>query len=626
MKKTAVLMAVLLCALSLLCPGCSSGSESGGLVLRVNPFPDCEQTMITCNETASGSYCLFLPSDADRAALYVEYDGADLRCGGEKLPNGTVTDLLASAEELTLTRGRESYSLLVLQSESLPSIYISSEKDVSWLHQDRSNKSPGDIVIVDNGTVVTQTSLKHIKGRGNSTWAMGEWKEGVDKRPYNIKLNEAQSLLGMPSAKKWRLLANTLDRYFIRNQLGLYCGREMGLECALDCRPADLYINGDYRGSYLLTQSIDAGEGYIPINDTQELNKQANEPVELESFAWQNETGIYGLVTAQWRDLPKSHTQNQWAFLVELISGNMWGEEFSSFLTKKTNWFEIKNPEDASKEQVRYISALFDRAEAALYARDGYGEDGRYYVELVDQDSVARALLVYELMMNSVASNESVFFYVPQGSETIYAGPVWDFDRTVVNEGAENWYLCDGSMSVTWFSAAFRHEDFRQTAAALWSAFMQTHTPQTLRDEAISFSRNITASVVMDQYRWGEQNSTPEATAEAYTRLCAGYAQTFAQRAVWLNTALSEESAYLWFEAEEGQFYMYPAALTVGEAFTVPTGEEEFLQISPFVELYFFDDDLLGWSTQPDGSGQLYVPGDSLPLTQKATTLYAVWR
>lgn len=625
MKKTAVLMVVLLCALSLLCPGCSSGGESGGLVLRVNPFPDCGQTMITCNETESGSYCLFLPSDADRSALYVEYDGAALRCGGEKLPNGEVTDLLASAETLTLTRGKESYSLLVLQSENLPSIYISSEKDVSWLHQDRSNKSPGNIVIVDDGAVVTQTSLKHIKGRGNSTWAMGEWKEGFDKRPYNIKLDEAQSLLGMPSAKKWRLLANALDRYYIRNELGLWCGREMGLECALDCRPADLYLNGDYRGSYLLTQSIDAGDGYIPINDTQELNKQANDPAELESFAWQKETGDYGKITAQWRELPKMPPQDQWAFLVELISGNEWGEEFSSFLTKKGNWFEIKNPEDASEEQVRYISALFDRAESAIYDFEGYGEDGHYYAEWVDRDSVARALLAHELMMNSVANIESLFFYVPQGSETIYAGPVWDFDRTVVDEGSENWCPCNGSMSVTWFSAAFCHEDFRQTAAALWRDFIQKHTPQALRDEAIAFSRNIAASVVMDQYRWGEQKTTPEATAEAYARLCAGYAQTFARRAVWLNEALSEESAYLWFKVED-QYYMYPAALTVGEVFTIPTGEEALFEAITFIDLYFFDDDLLGWSTQPDGSGHLYVAGDSLPLTEKATTLYAVWR
>ena len=44
-----------------------------------------------------------------------------------------------------------------------------------------------------------------MKGRGNTTW-------GLPKKPYQIKLDSKQDILGMGKAKKWVLLANYGDR------------------------------------------------------------------------------------------------------------------------------------------------------------------------------------------------------------------------------------------------------------------------------------------------------------------------------------------------------------------------------------------------------------------------------
>ena len=53
-----------------------------------------------------------------------------------------------------------------------------------------------------------------IRGRGNTTWY---WP----KKPYLIKLNEKQSLFGMPKHKRWILLANFMDRTLMRNLVSM---------------------------------------------------------------------------------------------------------------------------------------------------------------------------------------------------------------------------------------------------------------------------------------------------------------------------------------------------------------------------------------------------------------------
>lgn len=51
-----------------------------------------------------------------------------------------------------------------------------------------------------------------VKGRGNSSWKM-------PRRSYQIKLPNRDSVLGMPPAKKWLLIANYADASLMRNKL-----------------------------------------------------------------------------------------------------------------------------------------------------------------------------------------------------------------------------------------------------------------------------------------------------------------------------------------------------------------------------------------------------------------------
>lgn len=91
-----------------------------------------------------------------------------------------------------------------MQSANIPAMYIQTDESLDYIHADKGNKSSASIRTYENGEMTLDGQLKQIKGRGNSTW-------NYAKKPYNIKFDEKTSLMGMPKAKKWSMLASYID-------------------------------------------------------------------------------------------------------------------------------------------------------------------------------------------------------------------------------------------------------------------------------------------------------------------------------------------------------------------------------------------------------------------------------
>ncbi len=69
--------------------------------------------------------------------------------------------------------------------------------------------------------------LTQIKMRGNSSF----WSP---KKPYQIKLANSSTLLGMSKAKTWILLANAFDEAAIRNKFVYALAKDVGLAYTID--------------------------------------------------------------------------------------------------------------------------------------------------------------------------------------------------------------------------------------------------------------------------------------------------------------------------------------------------------------------------------------------------------
>ena len=100
-----------------------------------------------------------------------------------------------------------------------------------------------------------------IRGRGNSSFL---W---YDKKPYRLKLNEKHKLLGLDKAKSWVLLANYRDVTDLMNTFVFEMGQWLGLPFTNHTRYVELFVNGDYKGVYQLTEQVQQGKNRVNVSD-----------------------------------------------------------------------------------------------------------------------------------------------------------------------------------------------------------------------------------------------------------------------------------------------------------------------------------------------------------------------
>ena len=268
------------------------------------------------------------------------------------------------------------------QKASLPCIYLDTEGS-ALIDQEYVSTSV-TVVDAESGSQATLTMPDAtVKTRGNSS------KE-PNKKSYKLKFTESQELLSLGKSKTWNLISNVYDKTLLRNKLAYDLAREIGVN-APDCAFVEVYLNGEYRGNYLLTESVSSGKTKVDIDIT-----KGDFLIELE----QN---------------PRVSSKTDKEHL------------FVTTQTYKTK-FVVKEPEIAEMEKGRseQISDFLNAAEKALKSGD-LKQINKYF----DVESFINYYIVAELFKNLDIAYSSTFFYVKDG--IIYAGPAWDFDLSSGN-------------------------------------------------------------------------------------------------------------------------------------------------------------------------------------------------
>lgn len=127
-------------------------------------------------------------------------------------------------------------------------------------------------------------SVSRIKGRGNSTW-------GWPKKPYKIKLDSKESLLGLLPEKDWVLLADYQDGPHLLNAVAFTIGRMLEMPFTNTIIPVELTINGEYLGVYGLTEQVEVKTNRVNVGDDGLL-------LELEQYfdeEWKFKSAAYNL-------------------------------------------------------------------------------------------------------------------------------------------------------------------------------------------------------------------------------------------------------------------------------------------------------------------------------------------
>jgi spore coat protein CotH len=72
-------------------------------------------------------------------------------------------------------------------------------------------------------------------------------------------------MLGLPKDKDWALIANYADKTLMKNYLVYNLSANLGAYYSPRCEFAELFLNGEYLGVYLLTETIKIAKNRINI-------------------------------------------------------------------------------------------------------------------------------------------------------------------------------------------------------------------------------------------------------------------------------------------------------------------------------------------------------------------------
>ena len=333
--------------------------------------------------------------------------------------------------KLKFTAGENEYTVRFLFSEIVSSLFLVSDNPDAegrdWVEasEDKSNKATGRMVLLkEDGTLVHQGALTQIKGRGNSTWI-------EKKKPYQIKTDTKVDLLqtGNPEnkSKTWVLLANYLDLSLMNNSIALGLGTAMGMESNIENTHIDLYYDGQYRGSYLLSEKVEVGKGRVNITDLEEINEEENDGAEIEELPIGNSTTENDVFFTYCENM-KSPEDISGGYLLEMDYEYRALEEVCYFRTTRGQYVVVKSPEYASKEEMNYIASYYQEYEDAVYNGGINPKTGKAYTDYVDGNSVACYYIMNEFTKARDFFSSSAYLYKDSGDGKMHIGPLWDYD------------------------------------------------------------------------------------------------------------------------------------------------------------------------------------------------------
>lgn len=455
---------------------------------------------LAANETIKswekdGIAYFFLPSyaAADKLTLGAGLQWAQADSAKTALQYDTVHELLLSGPE---DSAQTTIKICLKHSANLHTIFLDLETEPLDAISKDNFVETNVRVVTPNGDISYDEPGNFIKGRGNSTWKL-------EKKPYFLKLAKKTGLCGMEPDKKWILIANAGEATKITNKLLYDFSKDAGLAFSSGCEWADLYIDGEYRGNYLVCEKIDVGTNRIDIDDLEKENDLVYET--YEPYAEESLRGYLTDPSANPPDISGGY----------IIEKDVTIEDSScGFVTEEKNSFVITSPDNASLEEAAYIRDIFQNIENLLNWQDAR------VLQYIDADSFARRFLIEETALNSDAFITSCYFYKKRGDEKIYAGPVWDFDSvlgesdSVDREEMGNVWLNYDETTVLFMSrnrattAVLSWDEQLYELPAYQSILQTTYRDLLPRLETLLYEKidlyadQVRQSVLLDSFRW----------------------------------------------------------------------------------------------------------------------------
>jgi hypothetical protein len=287
---------------------------------------------------------------------------------------------------------------------------------------------------------------------------MPQWNVNYPKKPYRLRFNEKVSLFGLEPARNWILLAEYRDPSYIFTPITFYVSKNIfEMPFTHSYFHVHLYINGDYRGLYGLTEHKQVNPGRIDIDP---------------------KNGWHVNIDEYYDEDPKFRSNN---YQLPIM---------------------IKSP----KQEYQFVKDDWDEL-SSLMSAGNFPESG--YRNLIDMSTFVGYLLVSEIIRNwdeladPPEGTKSMQAYKDKGGK-ISLGPLWDFDCGFgYNYQSTHEYFRDyrGFINKHRFLRRFYDDPiFRSELRRRWDEKYEQVRNATMQIDAIA--EKIRSSVSEDAKRW----------------------------------------------------------------------------------------------------------------------------
>ena len=333
----------------------------------------------------------------------------------------------------------------------------------------------------------------------------GQSSQMFSKQSFSIELRSetgadtSVSLLGMPAEEDWVLYAPYSDKTLLRNSLTYYLGSKMG-EWQPRNRFCEVYLNGDYNGIYVLTESIKRDSNRVEISKLK--------PVEISG---DDLTGGYIIKSDKTEDIGTNE------YFTVTPSVHYHNSDNYKFTYVYPDFDEIV------PEQKSYIKKYLTDAENSLNG-DSFSDPAAGFRKYLDVKSFVDFQIIQELTNNVDGYRFSTFFYKDKDSKggKLHAGPIWDFDLCYGNEDFTDFNLETDIWLYTkypdqyggrihWWARLMEDLSYRSSFISRWKELREvefsTDSIMMYLDNTIEFlgeavDRNFSRWPILGEYVW----------------------------------------------------------------------------------------------------------------------------
>ncbi|MBO5377171.1 MAG: CotH kinase family protein [Ruminiclostridium sp.] len=318
-----------------------------------------------------------------------------------------------------------------------------------------------------------------VRVRGNST------AEGNEK-PYRIKFDKKQNMLGLHDGKEyknWVLLKSNWN--LVMDYMGFTLA-DVILEdryYSSDCTFVNVYINGKFKGIYLLCEQNQIADDRVDVYEPKESETQTEIGylVEIDHYAKDGDEYYFNVdyLGAELTDI--SGKTNTFVDADYTIKNDTYSDEQRDFIARYINGaFKILYEAAENNNPM-----MFDEDYNVVSAEGVYETAEEAAAAAIDLESLA-FLLIRDELIHDYDVGEGSFYMAVDFSESstmerlTFTAP-WDFNWAYNDSPNRNFFACtfqpeigESDRSNPWYIVAMKAEWFSEIVKTKWAELYET--------------------------------------------------------------------------------------------------------------------------------------------------------